>query len=188
MTLARGRRDHQSGFAGAESARHHGAGLPTHRLHAVDHHRYLGGQAFRNHRSSGTVRDAARFVSTGDVRCFVPPVLTKSETSPIPRSTADACGLNRDAAVDTSVTLVSEGGLPTNPTHRFELPAGTLRSQPTIRRCECIAGRPPALRGGHQRLDQLPLGVGQVGRIAPCSWPQVHRAQNVLACLNVCSA
>lgn len=78
--------------------------------------------------------------------------------------------------------------MPTNPTHRFELLAGTLRSQPTIRRCECIGGRPPALRGGHQRLEQLPLGVGQVARYSPCSWPHVHTAQNVLACLNACSA
>jgi hypothetical protein len=71
------------------------------------------------------------------------------------------------------------GDLPTNPTRRFEVLAGTLRSQPTIRRCECIAGRPPALRGGHQRLDQLPLGCRSGRKNSPC---------NALACLNACSA
>lgn len=69
------------------------------------------------------------------------------------------------------------GDLPTNPTHRFELLAGTLRSQPTIRRCECIGGRPPASRGGHQRLDQLPLGVGQVGRVALVLATSPHSAK-----------
>jgi hypothetical protein len=108
-------------------------------------------------------------------------------TDPVSLTDAElAAEVARDTG-EVLLAVVPRGDLPTNPTHRFELLAGTLRSQPTIRRCECIAGRPPALRGGHQRLDQLPLGVGQVGKIALVLGHKSTQAQNALACLNACS-
>jgi len=60
----------------------------------------------------------------------------------------------RDGRLESCRRMCPRGDLPTNPTHRFELLTGTLRSQPTIRRCECIAGRHP------------PCGVGTNGSIS----------------------
>jgi hypothetical protein len=59
-------------------------------LHAVDRHRYRGGQILRKHRPGRTVRSAARLVPSGNGRYFVRTRSHGGRTSPIPGSTTDA--------------------------------------------------------------------------------------------------
>ena|SRR5271166_2154702 len=79
------------------------------------------------------------------------------------------------------------GDLPTNPTHRFELLAATLRvptHDPALRMHRQTATR---LAGWAPTARSAPTGRRSSRKDSPCSWPQVHTAQNALACLNACS-